>query len=112
MTHRAEVKILTRGPAEGTRHRGDKGTFGRVPGALGAPEDGYFTARACPMEVVGELTQRTEVKRRKAFATGEPASSGKTPYPWESRAYWRRGGSEVCEPYSERSVGIRASGRP
>jgi len=52
MNHVQEVQVQTRGPTEGTRHRGDKGTFGGKPARRGRRTP-LFTARACLEEVVG-----------------------------------------------------------
>jgi hypothetical protein len=91
MIHEPEVKVLTRGPSEGTRHRGDK-----------CPR-----ATKGAVEVVGAMPFRTKVKRRKASVPGELAPSSEAPKPTVVRVYWRRDGVEVHESYSVRSAGFR-----
>jgi hypothetical protein len=96
MIHEPEVKVLTRGPSEGTRHRGDK-----------CPR-----ATEGAVEVVGAMPFRTKVKRRKASVPGKLAPSSEAPNPSEVRAYWRRDGVEAHESYSVRSAGFRLGCEP
>ena len=73
MAHGPEVKILTRGP-----DRGNSTPRRQVRGVEHHPRprlDRGRPARGRAEEVVGEWRSRTRVKRRKAHAEGEAASS-------------------------------------
>ena len=111
MTSDQEVKVQTRGPTEGTRHRRDKGVDleHQVLRRGQQPEE---PARGCLVEVIGAWLDRAQAKRRKASASGKPAPGGEVRYPYETRVYWRRGSHEERWSYPGRSAGLRASGSP
>jgi hypothetical protein len=78
MSSRQEVKVRPGALTEGTRHRGDKGTFGGKPARIGVPYT-VSTARACLVEVVGARHDPNRVKRREASALGRLALSSENP---------------------------------
>lgn len=53
-----------------------------------------FTARACLVEVIGELPCRMQMKLREAYAVDKPASGGEVQYLQQLRVYGRRDGSD------------------
>ena len=105
MTNRQEVKIQTRGPDVGNPTPMRQGLGAGAPALLRrdakrreAREGRSGGSRRC-------MTVQTKVKRRKAFASGEPARSGEARYTSEMQMYWRQDGHEVCWPYPGASAG-------
>lgn len=82
---------------QGTRHRRDKGLeLEHQPLGNGEPHGDPCWAREGRSDgVIGASPTRTKVKRRKAYAVGEPALSGKAQNASELHAYWRRAGDEI-----------------
>ncbi len=81
MTNNPEVKDLPRGPDRGNptpRRQGHESETAmkaeRTEGA--SRKRSEPPARACPEEVVGARSDRTRVKRRKAYTAGKPANGG------------------------------------
>ena len=83
MANRLEVKVLARGPTEGTRHRRDKGVDPEYRAQVGGGDSAHaeLPARGGLMEVIGACPFRAKAKRRKACRAGElaPSSEARNP---------------------------------